>query len=338
MKRRTILTGGIGAAAVAAAAVGLSIGLPTGEDPAQAETKPQKTAKITKQSLSDTETKNGTLGYGTTTKLNNKVNGTYTALPAAGSVIERGQVLYKVDDLPVIAFYGTLPFYRPLSAGMEGNDVNQFAANLKALGYGSFSSYNIKRWQKKNGLSENGVVEPGRVVYVPEAIRVDSVSPAVGDNAGPGEALSYTGTKRVIITEMEVNDSRLVKLKEKVKVTLPDGKTVDGTIDSSRIVVETSQQGGDPTNKIEVTIGLGDTKVDYDQATVKVAFTASTRPNVLTVPVAALLALSEGGYGVEIIEGTSKRIVAVETGLFASGRVEITGNGISDGMTVGMPS
>jgi multidrug efflux system membrane fusion protein len=65
---------------------------------------------------------------------------------------------------------------------------------------------------------------------------------------------------------------------------------------------------------------------------------AGEREDVLTVPVAALLALREGGYGVEVVEGTSTRIVAVDTGLFAGGRVEVTGEGLTEGMTVGMPS
>ena len=75
-----------------------------------------------------------------------------------------------------------------------------------------------------------------------------------------------------------------------------------------------------------------------DQATVQVDFTASKRENVLTVPVAALLALSEGGYGVQVVEGGKTRIIAVETGLFADGRVEVSGDGLREGMTVGMPS
>jgi hypothetical protein len=59
---------------------------------------------------------------------------------------------------------------------------------------------------------------------------------------------------------------------------------------------------------------------------------------VLTVPVAALLALAEGGYGVQVVTGTATRIVAVRTGLFAAGRVEVSGDGLTEGMTVGMPS
>jgi hypothetical protein len=181
------------------------------------------------------------------------------------------------------------------------------------------------------------VVEPGRVVYAASAIRVDTLSLNVGDDAH-GDVLSYTGTKRVITCTLDVNDSRLAKVDTMVKVTLPDNKTVDGTIESAKSIIQSSQ-GGDPTTRIEVVIGLGDTKVDFDQASVKVAFTSSTRPNVLTVPVAALLALKEGGYGVEVVAANGTRqVVAVHTGLFASGRVEISGDGISEGLTVGMPS
>ena len=66
-------------------------------------------------------------------------------------------------------------------------------------------------------------------------------------------------------------------------------------------------------------------------ASVDVTFTAAERKNVLTVPVAALLALREGGYGVEVVEGRRRTYVPVKTGLFADGRVEVTGAGIKAG-------
>jgi membrane fusion protein, multidrug efflux system len=75
-----------------------------------------------------------------------------------------------------------------------------------------------------------------------------------------------------------------------------------------------------------------------DDATVQVAFTAAQRENVLTVPIAALLALADGGYGVQVTDGGSSRIVAVQTGMFAGGRVEISGEGIAEGTIVGVPS
>jgi len=38
------------------------------------------------------------------------------------------------------------------------------------------------------------------------------------------------------------------------------------------------------------------------------------------VPVGALVALAEGGYGVQVIEGSTARYIAVKTGMFAGGR------------------
>jgi len=54
-------------------------------------------------------------------------------------------------------------------------------------------------------------------------------------------------------------------------------------------------------------------------------FTAAEHKDVLTVPIAALVALAEGGYGVEVVDGSTSHYVRVETGLFASGRVEVSG-------------
>ena len=49
------------------------------------------------------------------------------------------------------------------------------------------------------------------------------------------------------------------------------------------------------------------------------------------VPVSALVALAEGGYGLEIVDGTQTRYVAVTLGMFAQGRVEVSGPDIAEG-------
>jgi hypothetical protein len=41
---------------------------------------------------------------------------------------------------------------------------------------------------------------------------------------------------------------------------------------------------------------------------------------------------------VEVVDGDTSHYVAVKTGLFADGRVEVTGTGIAEGTTVGMPA
>ena len=59
---------------------------------------------------------------------------------------------------------------------------------------------------------------------------------------------------------------------------------------------------------------------------------------VLAVPVTALIALSEGGYAVEVVAGDgSTYLVAVDPGLFADGRVEVSTDGLEDGTIVVIP-
>jgi hypothetical protein len=50
-----------------------------------------------------------------------------------------------------------------------------------------------------------------------------------------------------------------------------------------------------------------------------------------------LLALAEGGYGVQVVENGATKIVAVKLGLFAAGKVEVSGDGLAEGTVVGMP-
>jgi multidrug efflux pump subunit AcrA (membrane-fusion protein) len=120
-------------------------------------------------------------------------------------------------------------------------------------------------------------------------------------------------------------------------VTLPGGKSVPGKITSVATVVEAGEP--DPVTKVEALVALDDQQAaaDLGTASVDVTITASERKDVLTVPIAALVAIDGSGFGVEIVEEGTTRHVPVRTGLFAGGRVEISGDGITAGMTVGMP-
>jgi membrane fusion protein, multidrug efflux system len=352
-RRRTarVVLVGFGVLVVAGAAVATGSGLDIRGDDASGDTHsqlPPATAKVTRQTLVDTQTEDGELGYGDTTALPGKVPGTVTWLPASGATIKRGQALYKVDNTPVVLLYGSLPAYRALAPGVEGDDVKQFEENLSALGYTGFTvddEYSdstadaVKDWQEDLGLTETGTVDQGRIVYASGPVRVDSLTAAVGGSA-QGEVLAYTGTARLVTVELDVSDQRLAKKGAGVTVALPDGKTVQGKISAVETVIVPAENQNPAETKIEVTVAVGSDKTlsGFDGATVDVTFTASQRPNVLTVPVAALLALAEGGYGVQVVDGSSTRIVAVETGLFASGRVEVSGDGLAEGMTVGMPA
>jgi multidrug efflux system membrane fusion protein len=337
----------VGGATAAVVAFGLP-GAPTGS--AQGSATPPATAAVTRQTLIDTEDKDGKLGYGDETTVAARLAGTLTMLPAVGRTISRGKPLFKVDNKPVVLLYGSLPAYRTLAPGVEGSDVKQFERNLWALGYRGFTvddTYSsatataVRKWQKDLDLTQSGTVETDRIVYAGGAVRVDARKAEPGAQIGPGASvMTATETARIATVDLDVADQRMAKVGSTVQVTMPDGTVLPGKITDAETVVTPGEGQQPDTTQVEVTIGFaaGKTPKGVDQASVTVAFTAAQRKNVLTVPVAALLALAEGGYGVQVVDGTTTKIVAVQTGLFASGRVEVTGAGLTDGTVVGMPS
>jgi peptidoglycan hydrolase-like protein with peptidoglycan-binding domain len=358
-RRFRLRTVALTAAVVVAAAAGVvaAVGF-DGTDrssTAAADTAPPATATVTRRTLTDAQTVDGELGYGATRTATARLTGTITAVPDTGATVKRGGRLYAVDNDPVVLLYGSLPAYRVLEPGVEGADVEQFERNLRALGHDGFTvddEYTgstadaVRQWQEEQGLPETGRVEPGRIVYAAGAVRVESHQAAPGDAAQPGQAvLTYTGTSRLVTVELDVDDQRLAKRGGAVDVGLPGGEPVAGKVETVQTVIDAGTGGAagqstEAETKIEVTVSLADPAklAGYDQASVEVTFTAAERPDVLTVPVAALLALAEGGYGVEVVDAGRSRIVAVTTGLFAAGQVEISGPDVAEGMTVGMPA
>ncbi len=344
--------GGV-AVTVVAVSAGVAAAIGFGGDSTDATTaqRPPATATITQQTLVDNKTVDAELGYGPSRSVSNRLPGTVTWLPDVSAVIAQGQTLFRVDNRPVVLMFGAVPAYRDLSSGVEGPDVKQVEENLAALGYTGFTvdeSYTastadaVRQWQRDLAVADSGRIALGHIVFGLGEVRIDSLKTAVGEPAPSGQAvLTYTGTDRVVTVELDVADQRLAKKGTSVTVVLPDGNRLQGTIDQTSTVIETPENpNAAPETKIVAIISLADPAAgaDLQQASVDVILKASERKDVLTVPVAALVALAEGGYGVEIIEGASSRYVAVETGLFSGGRVEIRGEGLAEGMAVGMPA
>ncbi|MFC0533068.1 peptidoglycan-binding protein [Phytohabitans kaempferiae] len=350
MRGRTLLAVG-GAVLVVASGTAAAIGF----GGADASTPPRSalplaTATVTRATLVQTETVDGTLGYGDPVVVKARgTGGTLTWLPAAGARVARGQPVYKVDDEPVVLLYGTTPLYRTLAEGVEGTDVAEFEKNLAALGYDGFTvdgeytsatANAVERWQEDLGLDETGTVTVGQVVLAPGELRVAEVTLGAGDQAS-GPVLTYTGTTRVVSVDLEVDKQQLVKKGLAATVELPGGKRVAGTVSSVGTVAKVSPAGGsgDEKTTLDVVVTVGDQKAfgSLDQAPVDVILESDKREDVLTVPLNALVALAEGGYGLQVVEGSTTRYVAVETGMFAGGKVEVSGDGIGEGTVVGVP-
>jgi peptidoglycan hydrolase-like protein with peptidoglycan-binding domain len=307
---------------------------------------PLHTATIAKGTLTATETVDGTLGFGDPVTVTGRLPGIITALPAEGATIHRGEAMYRADGRPILLFYAVAPFYRTLKPGDEGEDVRAFEANLAALGYKGFTaddSYTgatadaVRDWQRDLGLPETGTVELGRIVVAPDAVRVGEVKAHLGDSAG-GPILQWTGSTRLVTVQLDVTEQRLAAVGAAASVKLPDDTVVPGKISAIGAVATATVQNNQTKVTVDVTVTVADQAKlgTYDAAPVKVTLVSQQRENVLMVPVSALVALAEGGYGVQLVTDGGTRTVAVNTGLFASGQVEVTGPELAEGLSVGV--
>jgi peptidoglycan hydrolase-like protein with peptidoglycan-binding domain len=342
---------GYAAAVLAVAGVGgaatLGLGGRGAGEPAPRRTGPAATVPVTRQTLVEAVTMAGQLGYGEETPLAAAAPGTVTWLPAAGATVRRGGVLLRADEQPVLLLYGEVPMYRALARGAEGADVRQLERNLAALGYGGFAvdgvfsaatTGAVRRWQSDVGLPATGAVERHRVVFAPGAVRVARRLVRPGAPA-TGDVLAYTGRTRIVTVAASRREAAWAAPGTRVTVDLAGGASTRGRVTGvGPAPVESGAADGAPEDAVVITVGVPDQAAlgSSGGGAVSMRYVARSRADVLTVPVHALLALAEGGYGLEVVSGGTATVVAVEVGMFAGGRVEVAGPGLVEGARVGV--
>ena len=316
---------------------------------------PVGTAPVTRGTVTQRVRIPGTYGFdGSYTVVHQGSPGIVTATAAPGVTVERGGILYAVDNRAVRLLYGDLPAYRDFGPGMtDGPDVRQLEQNLTDLGLGGQITVDdrftaatgtaIRQWQASWGLpaaERTGTLPLGQVVFLPVAMRIANVTVAAGTAIGPNEpALAATSTTRVVTATIGADRQATAKVGDEVMVSLPSVAPIPGTIlRIGRVAtIPGGSNGSDGSNgsngdgqvgpaMITMVVGLTAPSglPDLDQAPVSVAIAASVRENVLLVPVAALLARPGGGYQVRRATG---ELVEVKPGLFddATGKVEVSG-------------
>ena len=275
---------------------------------------------------------------------------TITWVAEEGAIIGQGDLLYTVDERPVVLVIGDVPAYRAMALGDEGGDVAALQQALIDLGYadddlavdGVFDGETLAAllvWQAAIGAHTDGVVNLGELVFLAEPIRVGSVLVTPGDAIQNGAPVLATSASFTFVTvQLPTTDQDLVAVGDAVIVELPDGEKAEATVTAIGTVAQPGEQGAD--NFFEMTVTLDDPSaaLGLDEAPVDVEVVDDSAIGVLAVPVTALLALSEGGYAVEVVaEDGSRLLIGVEPGLFADGFVEVAGSGLVDGMLVVVP-
>jgi peptidoglycan hydrolase-like protein with peptidoglycan-binding domain len=317
------------------------------------------TAEVEVTNLSTTVLTAGTLGYAPARPLTNQLAGTYTSVPASGTTIRAGQVLYRVDNQPVYAMKGRTPAWRPMGPGMTtGPDVNELQANLIALGYASglFSAPSgqydwltedaVQRWQAATGVLVTGQIALGQVIFTPTALRIGARNVAPGQAAVPGQAPYQVTTDRRVVS-VPVNPTMPpVAADDRVSIVLPSLTRTPGRVTAVGPVPAAGGSAGaahgsagtpaaGASSVITVTPDRPGVTGTGAGVPVQISLTVESVRHVLAVPVSALLALSGGGYGLEIMTPAGRhRLVGVHAGIFAGGLVQVSGAHLVPGTKV----
>lgn len=333
-------------------------------DPAAAQEAAASTAKVEQGKLAAMVTVNGTLTYqaradGSPYKVIGRAAGTYTALPDPGDEIDCGQVLYRVDQRPVLLLCGAVPAFRTLSTGVEGKDVAQLNRNLHTLGYDrkagvaidpgddhftSATQLALKQTQHDEGLIVTGHLDAADAVFLPTSVRIAQVSATLGGPARQNSpVLQATSDTLQVQAELDSSQQGQVKTGQHARITLPGNRSVTAVVDRLGTVAQPGGDGQDVGSAtIRAYLRLDDPAQagELDGAPVQVAITTRGVENALSVPVTAIVAKSGGGYAVEAVgPGGRRTLVPVKLGLFdtASGRVQVQGD-VHAGDDVVVPS
>lgn len=343
--RRRVALGAVAAAAVMAVAGsrlldrGASGASDSGHEPDVA------TATVTRGNVSSTMTVSGTLDTGRQLPVAAGASGVLTRMTAADSDVTSGSVLYAIDEQPTVLMLGDVPMYRDVTPGDTGADADQLQANFVALGYEGFTDDAVRQWQRSLGVTETGVVARSSVVFLPEGGRVGGAYVEIGVTVNAGApVLEVVALGQVVNLDVDVADRHHFAPGTEATVELPGGAEMAGVVESLAVVgtPQPAQPAAGQPAQSPVDLAVAAVEValsepapeEFEGTPVDVVVILEEHPDVLEVPINALLALSEGGFGLEVVDdGGSTHIVPVTTGLFADGSVEVAGD-IQEGTVV----
>jgi hypothetical protein len=266
------------------------------------------------------------------------------ALGRASQAVERAREGYRAKQF---ALTGTKP-------EGEVRAVEQFLVDIgvaKRSEVGVDGSWTesttkaVERWQRKIGVQVDGTVQANDLVPVGSegsSVRIASRKTEVGAQVQSGSAiLETTSPIRAVHVDLVTERRELAKIADEVPIKLPNDITTTGKIQTIGSVAEKGIDANGADNgkrTFDVEISLEDQSVAWEGAPVTVSLIGQVRENAMAVPINALVALAEGGFGVEKIGKQGSEYVQIQTGLFADGWVEIIGDGIKPGDDVTVAS
>src|SRR5207237_648406 len=142
---------------------------------------------------------------------------------------------------------------------------------------------------------------PTQVAFLPGARRITGVSATPGDVLAPGDAVLTTAAlQRNAAMTLDTRERSLVEVGRRVRVELPDGRTIVGLVTSVGATASRQNQAGGATpppgttagSTVDVTIALHGRIAFPDGTPVTVHVATEVHRHVLSVPISALIATS----------------------------------------------
>ena len=262
MKRKTWVLAGAAVLVAVTATGGVVVMSGAEQATPAAQEPPANTAKVEKGKLSAMVSLDGTLTYrarsdGSPYSAINQARGIYTELPDDGDKVDCGDVLYRVDDDPVLLLCGTVPAYRDLHIGDEGKDVRQLNRNLHELGYDADAGVSTRRQrftaktekaleelQRDKGFDATGALAVDDAVFLPESVRIAKVTGELGGSARPGAPVAQaTSDTLEVQVDLDASQQGEVKKGDRAQITLPGNRSVTGKVDRLGRVAQTAWEG-----------------------------------------------------------------------------------------------
>ncbi|MBM7518958.1 hypothetical protein JOD66_003925 [Nocardioides nitrophenolicus] len=256
-----------------------------------------------------------------------------TELAAAGSKVVTGSVLAAVAGRPIVAVVTDAPLYRDFTVGERGPDVRAFERALAAAGLiGSadevLDAATMAAWRRLDPGADR--VELDSIAEVPAGARVAEAKVDVGDVVTAGaEVLRVTAAADYYTcpglppdVDLEVGSLLLEVDGEQVEI---DSLVRPGDTEAREGEPSAGEPGGVQVRPKGRAVAGG--------ARLGVVSADSGGP-VLAVPVTALKTEKDGQSVLVVLDGRSRRTVAVTLGATAQGLVEVSGEGLREGDSV----
>ena len=259
-----------------------------------------------------------------------------TTAPRVGDPARPGEVLGSVSARSVVTDVvapqaGTVEQVVDVGAAVEHGTVLYVADGVEVVA--------ITRFSVPDAADETDEDTPEQVfVILDEGQQVGSVDIAVGDvldEPAPIMTLETQTLSVVVPVELDASDEWFAD--QEVTITLPDDAVVTGVVTEVGTVAQGGGQGQAPTVDVVIEITeLIDDDLPASEVTVTVA--GDSIFGAVVAPSRALVTLAEGGFAVEKVQADGTTVlVAVETGAFDDGVVEIESSQLAPGDEVVVP-